>query len=109
MYLSQDPIGLVGNNPTLYGYVKDSNLWIDQLGLDSGILNKNLGGVVGDSKQAHHVIPEEIWKANQDFFDDIGLGGQMDKATNGILLPDKASGVMNGGPQIVHRLFLEQE
>ena len=23
MYLSQDPIGLAGNNPTLYGYVKD--------------------------------------------------------------------------------------
>jgi hypothetical protein len=27
----------------------------------------------------------------------------MDKATNGILLPDKASGIVPGGPQIVHR------
>jgi RHS repeat-associated protein len=33
MYLSQDPIGLAGNNPTLYGYVKDVNSWVDVLGL----------------------------------------------------------------------------
>ncbi|WP_338815838.1 AHH domain-containing protein (plasmid) [Bernardetia sp. Wsw4-3y2] len=53
--------------------------------------------------QAHHIIPEEIWKVNKDFLDEIGLDGQMDKATNGILLPDKATGVVSGGPQIVHR------
>jgi uncharacterized protein RhaS with RHS repeats len=34
MYLSQDPIGLAGNNPTLYGYVSNSNLMIDPWGLD---------------------------------------------------------------------------
>jgi uncharacterized protein RhaS with RHS repeats len=34
MYLSQDPIGLAGNNPTLYGYVKDINSWVDVFGLD---------------------------------------------------------------------------
>jgi uncharacterized protein RhaS with RHS repeats len=33
MYLSQDPIGLAGNNPTLYGYVRDVNSWVDVLGL----------------------------------------------------------------------------
>ena len=33
MYISQDPIGLVGNNPTLYGYVSDPNSWIDTFGL----------------------------------------------------------------------------
>jgi uncharacterized protein RhaS with RHS repeats len=38
MYLSQDPIGLAGNNPTLYGYVKNTNLWIDVLGLKEEIL-----------------------------------------------------------------------
>ena len=32
-YLSQDPIGLAGNNPTLYGYVKDVNSWVDEFGL----------------------------------------------------------------------------
>jgi uncharacterized protein RhaS with RHS repeats len=34
MYLGQDPIGLAGNNPALYGFVKDPNTWIDPLGLD---------------------------------------------------------------------------
>ena len=33
MYISSDPIGLAGNNPTLYGYVQDINVWIDVLGL----------------------------------------------------------------------------
>jgi len=32
-YISQDPIGLAGGNPTLYGYVGDTNGWIDPLGL----------------------------------------------------------------------------
>lgn len=32
-YLSQDPIGLAGNNPTIYGYVHDPNSWVDVLGL----------------------------------------------------------------------------
>ena len=32
-YITQDPIGLAGGNPTLYGYVKDPNTWIDPLGL----------------------------------------------------------------------------
>jgi RHS repeat-associated protein len=33
MYLSKDPIGLAGNNPTLYGYVKDVNNVVDIFGL----------------------------------------------------------------------------
>jgi len=32
-YITQDPIGLAGGNPTLYGYVSDPNGWIDPLGL----------------------------------------------------------------------------
>nr|WP_318580832.1 HYD1 signature containing ADP-ribosyltransferase family protein [Flavobacterium columnare] len=32
-YISQDPIGLAGNNPTFYGYVADSNSWVDVTGL----------------------------------------------------------------------------
>ena len=32
-YISQDPIGLAGNNPTLYGYVNDINTQLDVLGL----------------------------------------------------------------------------
>nr|WP_305775530.1 RHS repeat-associated core domain-containing protein [Flavobacterium covae] len=34
LYLSQDPIGLEGNNPTFYGYVSDSNTQADVLGLN---------------------------------------------------------------------------
>ncbi|WP_449029079.1 RHS repeat domain-containing protein [Prevotella jejuni] len=33
-YISQAPIRLMGNNPTLYGYVGDCNKWTDMLGLD---------------------------------------------------------------------------
>ena len=33
-YLSQDPIGLAGNNPTLYGYVHDANCMVDIFGLE---------------------------------------------------------------------------
>jgi len=31
--MTHDPIGLAGNNPTLYGYVGDTNWWIDPFGL----------------------------------------------------------------------------
>lgn len=33
-YISQDPIGLEGGNPTLYGYVGDPTICIDVFGLD---------------------------------------------------------------------------
>jgi RHS repeat-associated protein len=32
VYISQDPIGLEGNNPTLYSYVHNTNSWIDIFG-----------------------------------------------------------------------------
>jgi uncharacterized protein RhaS with RHS repeats len=32
-YISQDPIGLSGGNPTLYGYVSDPTGWLDVFGL----------------------------------------------------------------------------
>ncbi|WP_317125565.1 RHS repeat-associated core domain-containing protein [Flavobacterium columnare] len=39
LYLSQDPIGLAGNNPTFYGYVADSNTRIDPFGLSPSPLS----------------------------------------------------------------------
>jgi RHS repeat-associated protein len=33
IYTQQDPVGLVGDNPTLYAYVRDTNAWIDPFGL----------------------------------------------------------------------------
>jgi RHS repeat-associated protein len=32
-YIQQDPIRLLGDNPTLYAYVHDPNMWIDPFGL----------------------------------------------------------------------------
>ena len=41
-YISQDPIRLMGNNPTLYGYVGDLNKWADVFGLyDTVIFSKD--------------------------------------------------------------------
>ena len=35
MYVSQDPIGLAGGILNLYGYVSDTNSWVDIIGLSS--------------------------------------------------------------------------
>ena len=40
-YISQDPIGLAGDNPTLYGYVFDPSIQIDPLGLELIEVNPN--------------------------------------------------------------------
>lgn len=37
LYISQDPIGLAGNNPNFYAYVENSNWWVDVFGLDCKI------------------------------------------------------------------------
>lgn len=34
LYISQDPIGLAGNNPNFYAYVHDSNAFFEPFGLD---------------------------------------------------------------------------
>ena len=45
-YTQVDPIGLAGGNPTLYGYVKDTNFQVDLYGLDwNYILRDVLGNV----------------------------------------------------------------
>ncbi len=41
IYISSDPIGLAGNNPTLYGYVKNVNTWLDVWGLDCTVKQAN--------------------------------------------------------------------
>lgn len=56
-YTQQDPIGLVGGNPTLYGYVGNSNWWIDPLGLDR--MPSWMGTYRGF--QRHHIIPYSVW------------------------------------------------
>ena len=78
-YITQDPIGLAGGNPTLYGYVGDTNTWIDPFGLakceprDRGGLRKamlaeNGGQPPFAGAQAHHGLPWNFkkWFAEKD-------------------------------------------
>ncbi|WP_455062147.1 RHS repeat domain-containing protein [Prevotella fusca] len=58
-YISQDPIRLAGNNPTLYGYVGDLNKRTDIFGLKGGgsyssVRSSNIGGEV------HHTPANSI-------------------------------------------------
>ena len=53
-YISQDPIGLAGENPTLYGYVSDSNSWVDEFGLKGDY--HQIPKIPGHQK--HHIIPQ---------------------------------------------------
>ena len=47
-YISQDPIGLEGNNPTLYAFVKNVNIEVDVFGLDCK-MNKARGDAGRDA------------------------------------------------------------
>jgi RHS repeat-associated protein len=66
-YISQDPIGLAGNNPNIYAYVSDANSWTDIFGLmptptspgDVGAF-KDLAGVVGDGLTPHHMPQDAL-------------------------------------------------
>jgi RHS repeat-associated protein len=102
-YISQDPIGLAGINPTMYGYVRNNNYQVDTFGLSSTVLNNALGGVTGDGMQAHHLIPEEIWGRNQTFLDQIGIGRERDFASNGVLLHDNEADARSNQKPVWHR------
>ena len=54
MYISQDPIGLAGNNPNFYAYTFDSNSEVDLFGLD-----------------LHHIIPNQIYREFSKSFDKV--------------------------------------
>ena len=88
-FIHQDPIGLDGGF-NLYMYAHSPSNGVDPFGLCSTKLNKGLAGVAYDGKQAHHIIPEEIWKRNAGFFDKIGMGNMMDHRSNGVLMPSSA-------------------
>ena len=74
-YLSQDPIGLAGNNPTLYGYVNDANRSIDILGLskDCDVTNS-----AGDKVTRRYVKDQEELLAEAE----KAAGGNLDDYIN---------------------------
>ena len=58
-HTQQDPIGLADGNPTLYGYVCDTNIQIDELGLSWSDVLKNLGIVQPEGltkPHGHHIV-----------------------------------------------------
>ncbi|MFJ1492461.1 RHS repeat domain-containing protein [Capnocytophaga canis] len=67
IYISQDPIRLAGNNPTLYGYVFDSNTEVDVFGLlfvyeVDTYENLRAMDIVGDKLSNHHVPQKALAK-----------------------------------------------
>ena len=88
-YISQDPIGLAGNNPNFYGYTFDSNTEVDVLGLN--ILDDILAN------------PASVWgKSAKELEDEInkteGINASTNKTTKGSKKADKVS--INGKSQI---------
>ena len=45
LYISQEPIGLAGNNPNFYAYVFDSNIQVDVFGLDCNKIESKIDDV----------------------------------------------------------------
>lgn len=64
-------------------------------------LKQKFRGIKGDHLQAHHILPEEIWRDNKKFLDKIGIGGNRDKAENGVLMPDSEA----KAKQMKHQLY----
>ncbi|WP_420834435.1 RHS repeat domain-containing protein [Flavobacterium branchiophilum] len=67
VYISQDPIGLAGNNPNFYGYVFDSNSEVDLFGLEKCMLSNadkaKLKKLYSDdgiiNPHDHHIVREK--------------------------------------------------
>ncbi|MFB1635366.1 RHS repeat domain-containing protein, partial [Pseudomonas sp. AP-1] len=100
-YISRDPISYAGGL-NLYIYVSNPIELTDPLGLCSRKLDNVLGGAIGDNLQAHHIIPEQVWKIHKPFFDSIGLGDGMDKKENGVLMPDSEAKAKRVGRMLYH-------
>jgi uncharacterized protein RhaS with RHS repeats len=88
MYLSQDPIGLAGNNPTLYGYVEDVNSRVDVFGLEP---IKTQWGWSGT----------KIWK---DLVDKVNQGGTITELSGKIATKDEAIKLIEEGGGKITRI-----
>ena len=59
LYISQDPIRLAGNNPTLYAYTHDSNSWIDPLGLNCKVVKTRSRKDAIQKAKDHAKVPRQ--------------------------------------------------
>jgi RHS repeat-associated protein len=98
MYLSQDPIGLAGNNPTLYGYVRDTNVRLDFLGLNDCAFDSGASFLItGDDydkyiKNATHVgRPDGQFVSPASQIDDL-----LKRANGDISIIEDALGIPTG-------------
>ncbi|MGE7911740.1 RHS repeat domain-containing protein, partial [Lysinibacillus xylanilyticus] len=89
-YTQPDPIGLEGKNPTLYGYVQDTNKNIDKFGLYSDLLETGMG---------HHLMPRSIAKA-------LGIT-ELSQITSIAWYPDKGVGTADLHKKL-HRELIEE-
>lgn len=106
-YISQDPIGLAGNNPTLYGYVHDPNSWIDVFGLKSNSveLARNLTKKPQGNYAAHHIVMTGTndTQMNSLIAQMNTHGININGAENGIWLPKRDCDKVQGQAQTSHQ------
>ena len=124
-YISQDPIGLAGGNPTLYGYVKDNNCWVDLFGLDCSklpqpkigkpIKRKIKTGADAPNKKGVYIFEEgntgQLYKGSTDNFRsrmNNHLGVKLNAGNEVTFIPVKTSGRTERGARRVRR-FIEQK
>lgn len=89
MYISSDPIGQEGNNPTLHGYVPDVNTWLDVFGLDIIKVNPS------DINYSQRTVPEIRIFAPEKFepMRVINVEGQLVSYDNRRLLSAQNAGI----------------
>ena len=97
MYVSQDPIGLGGGILNLYGYVDDTNAWIDVFGLRG---KESFPSWMKRRKgfERHHIIPYHL----KDHPIIVESGININGAINMIFLPRYES---NHPTKMIHRHF----
>ncbi|WP_346432378.1 RHS repeat-associated core domain-containing protein [Flavobacterium lipolyticum] len=79
LYLSQDPIGLLGSNPTLYAYVHDCNSWVDVFGLANEFAIGSYGSLtgpahVGDNLTGHELLQSAWLRQNHNITRSSAIG-----------------------------------
>ena len=104
-YISQDPIRLVGNNPTLYGYVGDLNKYVDVWGLSDYKLSSDFKNgasflIPGDSYEQFVKYSSMVGRPDGQF---VSPSNQIDdllkKANGDVSIIEEALCIPKGGWQ----------